>query len=68
MTTDTTACRTLGDDPRLSARWNLAGDSGSQGLDTGCRSVASEIVALADAIENLADRLYGIEAESNWTQ
>ena len=65
MTTDITSCRTPEDDLKLSVRWNLAGDSGSQGLDAGCLPDEPEILALADAIGRLADRLCGSGTESN---
>jgi hypothetical protein len=65
MTTDTSECRTPEDDLRLSVGWNVAGESDSQGLDAGCLPDEPEIVALADAIGTLADRLCESEVESN---
>lgn len=60
------ACRTPEDDLRLSVGWNVAGDSDSLGLDSGCLADNPEVVALADAIGDLADQLCGSTATGNF--
>lgn len=58
-------CRTPENDLSLRVRWNLENNPGNQTLDAGCLSSQPEAVTLANAIDDLANRLCETETRRN---